>query len=55
MNYKYFLAVETDDILIETHNIISYEILMQEFDTLFDYNFQEVSKLKLLKINIIQS
>ena len=28
---------------------------MQESDTLFDYTFQEGSKLNLLNINIIQS
>ena len=37
-----------------TENRICFEILTQEFDTLFDYTFQEVSKLKPLKINIIQ-
>ena len=37
-----------------TENIICFERLTQEFDTLFDYNFQEGSKLKLLNINIIQ-
>ena len=29
--------------------------MTQEFDTLFNYTFQEVSKLKRLNINIIQS
>ena len=28
---------------------------MQEFDTIFEYTFQEVPKLKLPNINIIQS
>ena len=54
-NYKLFLAVETDDILMETDNIICFEIITQKFDTLFEYTFQEGSKLKLLDINIIQS
>ena len=38
-----------------TKNITYFKILTQEFDTLFDYNFQEGSKLKLLNINTIQS
>ena len=42
--YKSFLAVETDDILMATDNIIFFEIITQEFDTLFDHTFQEVSK-----------
>ena len=37
-NYKYFLAVETYDILIETQNRIFFERLVQEFDTIFDTN-----------------
>ena len=37
-----------------TEHIICFEILTQEFDTLFDYTFQEGSKIKLLNINIIQ-
>ena len=36
-------------------NRICFERLAQEFDTLFDYNFQEVQKLNLLNISIIQS
>ena len=36
-----------------TDNIICFERLTQEFDTIFEYTHQEVSKLKLLKINII--
>ena len=32
-----------------------FEILMQELDIIFDYNFQEWERLKLLNINIIQS
>ena len=55
MNYKSFLAVETYDTLMATQNIIFLEILMQGFDNLFGYNFQEIPKLKLLNINIIQS
>ena len=38
-----------------TYNIIFFERLAQEFDTTFDYTFQEGSKLKPLNINIIQS
>ena len=37
-----------------TDKIIFFQILTQEFDTLFDYTFQEVSNLKLLNINIIE-
>ena len=37
-----------------TENKICFEILVQEFDTLFDYTLQEGSKLKLLDINIVQ-
>ena len=40
---------------MSTENIICFERLTQEIDTLFDYTFQEGSKLKLLNINIIQS
>ena len=53
-DYKSFLAVETDDILMETDNRIWFESLAQTFDTLFNYTFQEVSKIKILYINIIQ-
>ena len=53
-NYKSFLGVETYYILLETHNSICFEILMQEFDTLFYYTFQEGPKQKLVNINIIQ-
>ena len=38
-----------------TENMICFERLTKEFDTLFDYTFQEVSKLKLLNIKTIQS
>ena len=38
-----------------TQNIIFFERLMQGFDTLFDYTFQEGPKLKFFNINIIQS
>ena len=56
-NYKSLLAVETYDILMATENIICFEILKHEFDTLFEYTFQEVSKLKssiltLFKVNM---
>ena len=37
-----------------TKNITYFKILTQEFDTLFDYNFQEGSKRKILNINIIK-
>ena len=40
MNYKYFLAVETDDILMKTQNMISFQILIQEFYNIFDYTLQ---------------
>ena len=53
--YKSFLAVETDDILMAKENRIWFEIIAQEFDTLFDYTFQESQKLKLVTIDIIQS
>ena len=53
-NYKSFLVVETDYTLMETENMNCFEILTQEFDTIFDYTFQEGSKIKLLNINIIQ-
>ena len=49
------LAVEKYDILLSTQNSIFFERLMQEFDTLFDYTFQEGKQLKSLNINIIQS
>ena len=38
--YISLLDVETDDILMATDNIIFFERLTQEFDTLFDYTFQ---------------
>ena len=38
-----------------TENIICFEILTQEFDTIFEYNFKGGPKQKLLNINIIQS
>ena len=37
-----------------TDNRICFERLTQKFDTLFDYSFEEVSKLKLLNINMIK-
>ena len=56
-NYKYFISVETNDIIIltATHNMIYFERPMQEFDTLFDYTFQEGPKLNLLHIKIIKN
>ena len=55
MNYKSFLSIETDDILVATYNRIFFEILMQEFDTIFYHAFLEGPKLKLLNINMIKS
>ena len=52
--YKSFPSVETYDILLETDNRF-LKRLTQEFDTLFDYTFQEGPKLNILNINIIQS
>ena len=40
---------------METQNIIFSVTLNKEFDTLFDYKFQEGKKLKLLNMTIIQS
>ena len=40
---------------MEEDNGICFEILTQEFDTIFEYNSQEGSKIKLLNIKIIQS
>ena len=40
---------------MSTENIICFERLTQEIDTLFDYTFQKVSKLELLNVNMIQS
>ena len=54
MNYKSSFAVEKDDSLMATQNRVCFEILMQEFDTIFYHTFQEVPKIKLLKITIIQ-
>ena len=54
INYKSFLDVETNFILMETHTMIFFEGLMQEFDTIFYYTFQEGPNLNLLDINIIQ-
>ena len=39
-NYKSFLAVEIYGSLLEPYNKIYFEVLMQEFETLFDYTFQ---------------
>ena len=52
--YKYFLVVETYDIFVATQNRF-FKIPTKEFNNLFDYIFQEVEKIKLLNINIIQS
>ena len=45
--------VETDEILAATKNRIFFEILMQEFDSLFYYKSQEGPKLNLININSI--
>ena len=49
------IAEETYDTLIAAQSRVIFEILIQEFDTLFYYTFQEGSKLKFLNIAIIQS
>ena len=54
-NYEYFSSVETYDILMATQNSILFEIMIQEFDTLFDYTFQERPKINHPNINIVQS
>ena len=53
-NYRSFPAVETYDTLMETDNRIRFEILAQKLDAIFDYTFQEGSKIKLPNINIIK-
>ena len=55
MSYRIILGVEIYDTLVATQIRICFEILIQEFDTIFDYTFQEGPKLNLLNINIIQS
>ena len=40
---------------MEKHNIIFFERLTKEFDTLFYYTFQLGIKIYLLNISIIQS
>ena len=40
MNYKYFLVVETDDILMKTQNRIFFEKIIQELYNIFDYTLQ---------------
>ena len=40
---------------METEKIICLKKLTHKFDTLFDYTFQEGSKIKPLNINIIKS
>ena len=52
-NYKSFLSVEIDYILMATYNSIFIEILMHKFYTLFDWTFQERQKLNIILINII--
>ena len=51
--YKLILSVDTYDIIMATQNIILFERLTKDFDTLFDFNFKEGSKLKLLSITMI--
>ena len=53
--YKYFLKVETYDILMATHNFIWFKIMIKEFDTLFDHTLQEGEELNTFNINIIKS
>ena len=53
--YKSILAKEIYYILMTTHHKVFFGRLNQYFDTLFDYSFHEVAKLKLLNITIIQS
>ena len=48
------IAVDMYDIILEKHNSVCSEILIKEFDTLFDYTSQEGTKPKLLNITIIQ-
>ena len=48
--YKYICTLETNDILMDTQHRVLFEILTQEFDTLYDYTFQEVAKLNLLNL-----
>ena len=55
MNYKWFISVEIDDILLATYNGIWFGRFMQYFDTIFEYTIQEGPKLIILNINIIQS
>ena len=52
---KSIISVEIYYILMETQNIIFFDRLTKEFDTLFDYTFQEGPKLKLLNVTIIKS
>ena len=40
---------------METHNIICFERMTKEFDTIFDYTLPKGPKLKLLNTTIIQS
>ena len=40
---------------METENRVWFKRPAKESDTIFDHNLQEGSKLKLLKINMIQS
>ena len=54
-SYESFLAVEIYDILMVTQNMIRFERLMQGFDNLFYYTFQEGPKLKILYMNTIKS
>ena len=58
--YKYIFSVETYDILTETQNWVLFERLTQQFYTIFDYSFQERSKIKLFnptssKVNMVSS
>ena len=54
-NYEHFIDVDSDDILMETHNRACFDRLMQELYITFYYSLQEGPELKLLNINLIQS
>ena len=52
--YKIIIAVETDDILMATQNIICFETLTKDVDTSFDCGIQEGTNIKLHNISILQ-
>ena len=51
-NYKSYLSVEKYYIPMVKENINFFERLTQQSDTIFECTSQEVTNLKLLKINI---